>query len=48
MTPDLVSLQDEKGAYRAVNKAFRRYFSLREEEVAGTVDPSIFSIQTPA
>jgi len=47
VTPDLVSLQDEKGAYRAVNKAFRRYFSLREEEVAGTVDPSIFSIQTP-
>ncbi len=48
VTPDLVSLQDEKGAYRAINKAFRRYFNLREEDVVGTVDPAIFSIQSPA
>ncbi len=42
VTPDLVSLQDEHLVYRLVNKAFRRYFSLSEEEVVGRTDKDIF------
>ncbi|WP_237559931.1 ATP-binding protein [Desulfohalovibrio reitneri] len=45
VTPDLVSLQDENGAYRAVNKAFCRYFNLREQDIIGRTDHSVFSIQ---
>ncbi|EPR32280.1 multi-sensor signal transduction histidine kinase [Alkalidesulfovibrio alkalitolerans DSM 16529] len=45
VTPDLVSLQDEKGAYRAVNKAFRRYFGCRDQDVIGRADPALFAIQ---
>ncbi len=42
VTPDLVSLQDEHLVYRLVNKAFRRFFSLAEEEVVGRTDRDIF------
>lgn len=42
VTPDLVSLQDEHLVYRLVNKAFRRYFSLAEEEIVGRTDKDIF------
>lgn len=42
VTPDLVSLQDERLVYRLVNKAFRRYFSLSGEEVVGRTDRDIF------
>lgn len=43
VTPDLVSLQDERLVYRLINKAFRRFFSLSEEEVVGRTDKDIFS-----
>lgn len=48
VTPDLVSLQDEHLVYRAVNKAFCRFFSLNEEDVLGRTDEDIFSPEQSA
>ena len=41
-TPDLVSLQDRKRIYRAVNPAFRQYFSRNEPDLIGKSDADIF------
>jgi PAS domain S-box-containing protein len=42
MTPDLVSLQDEKMVYQAVNPAFCQFFSLQEKDIIGKTDMEIF------
>jgi two-component system NtrC family sensor kinase len=42
VTPDLVSLQDEKLAYRAVNPAFCQFFALQEKDIIGKTDLDIF------
>ena len=42
MTPDLVSLQDEKMVYQAVNPAFCQFFSLQEKDIIGKTDIEIF------
>jgi len=42
VTPDLVSLQDNKLVYKAVNPAFRKYFSLNEPDIVGKSDADIF------
>jgi PAS domain S-box-containing protein len=45
VTPDLVSLQDENLAYKAVNRAFLNFFHLNEENVIGKADFEIFPEQ---
>ena len=42
VTPDLVSLQDNKLVYKAVNPAFRKYFALDEADIVGKSDADIF------
>jgi two-component system NtrC family sensor kinase len=42
VTPDLVSLQDNHRIYRAVNPAFRSYFTLAESDIVGKSDGDIF------
>lgn len=42
VTPDLVSLQDDKLAYQAVNPAFCQFFDLREQDIIGKTDHDIF------
>ncbi len=41
-TPDLVSLQDDRLAYRAVNPAFCHFFALQEKDIIGKTDLDIF------
>jgi len=41
-TPDLVSLQDENLAYRAVNPAFCQFFGMEEKDILGKSDDQIF------
>jgi two-component system NtrC family sensor kinase len=41
-TPDLVSLQDENLAYRAVNPAFCHFFGMAEKDILGKSDAQIF------
>ncbi|MDI6852180.1 MAG: PAS domain-containing protein [Deltaproteobacteria bacterium] len=43
VTPDPVSLQDADLRYRAVNPAFRYYFSIDEADIIGKSDVDIFS-----
>jgi len=42
VTPDLVSLQDDKLAYQAVNPAFCNFFELQEKDIIGKADKDIF------
>lgn len=42
VTPDLVSLQDDKLAYQAVNPAFCQFFSLQEKDIIGKTDKDLF------
>jgi len=42
VTPDLVSLQDNNLIYKAVNPAFRQYFSLNEPDIVGKSDVDVF------
>jgi len=43
VTPDLVSLQDDKLAYQAVNPAFCQFFDLPAKDIIGKTDKDIFS-----
>lgn len=42
VTPDLVSLQDDRLAYQAVNPAFCQFFDLPAQEIIGKTDKDIF------
>ncbi len=42
VTPDLVSLQDDKLTYQAVNPAFCQFFDLPEPDIIGKTDRDIF------
>ncbi|MEJ2225787.1 MAG: histidine kinase dimerization/phospho-acceptor domain-containing protein [Syntrophobacterales bacterium] len=45
VTPDLVSLQDGKLAYQAVNPAFCNFFDLQEKDIIGKTDKDIFPLE---
>lgn len=42
VTPDIVSLQDQKLRYRAVNKAFCKFAGRAEKEILGRTDEEVF------